>query len=287
MVQLSADDIRTHEALDYKGLHLFHAVMSSCSQKLRVFLNLKGVSWDSHLINLSEQEQNESWFLGINPRGLVPVLIDDGAIHIDSNDIIAYLEKRFPEPTLIPKERASEISQLLSDEDDLHHDLRTLSFRFLYGRTGSPKSPAVMQQYRSGGSGTVLGRADLEKQREIDFYERLARDGLTDAAVRASASKFRAAFDGFEQRLAENRYLIGPELTIVDVAWYVYVKRLSLAGYPFQRLHPRIENWFAHLDEQPEYYKAVETPKPVQDMIAANRQAQEETNTTFVDIVGF
>lgn len=287
MVQLADGDIRTREALDYKGLHLFHAVMSSCSQKLRVFLNLKNLDWESHLINLPEQEQNEPWFLGINPRGLVPVLIDDGAIHIDSNDIIAYLDKRFPQPTLILNERALEISQLLSDEDDLHHDLRTLSFRFVYGRTGSPKSPAVMQQYRSGGSGTVLGHPDPEKQRELEFYERLSRDGLTDAAVRASASKFRTAFDGFEKRLAENRYLIGPELTIVDVAWYIYVKRLSLTGYPFQRLHPRIENWFKHLDEKPEFYKAVETPKPILDMIAANRQAQEDASSTFVEIAGF
>jgi hypothetical protein len=35
----------------------------------------------------------------------------------------------------------------LADEDGLHHDLQTISFRFVYGQTESPKSPAVTQQY--------------------------------------------------------------------------------------------------------------------------------------------
>ncbi|MBT5110722.1 MAG: glutathione S-transferase family protein [Rhodospirillaceae bacterium] len=287
MVKLADGDIQTREALDYKGLHLFHYSMSSCSQKLRAYLNLKGVAWDSHIVDLSKQEQNDPWFLGINPRGLVPVLIDDGAVHIESNDIIAYLERKFPEPVLIPADRAAEISTLLRFEDDLHLDLRTLSFRFVHGRTGSPKSATVMQQYRSGGAGTVLGRTDPEKQRELDFYDRLARDGISDAAVRDAAAKFRAAFDDFEQGLAGHQYLIGPALTIVDVAWYVYVKRLTLAGYPFQRLHPRIEAWFNTLDERPEFHKAVETPKPLMEKIAATCRTQAETGATLAQVAGY
>ena len=37
----------------------------------------------------------QPWFLGINPRGLVPVLVHDGAVHIESNDIIQYLDKKY------------------------------------------------------------------------------------------------------------------------------------------------------------------------------------------------
>ena len=42
MVQLLDDDIRTREVPDWSGTHLFHYSMSSCSQKIRIFLNLKG-----------------------------------------------------------------------------------------------------------------------------------------------------------------------------------------------------------------------------------------------------
>ena len=43
MVQLVDSDIKTREVLDWKGVHLLHFFLSSCSQKLRIFLNLKGI----------------------------------------------------------------------------------------------------------------------------------------------------------------------------------------------------------------------------------------------------
>jgi ganglioside-induced differentiation-associated protein 1 len=92
MVQLVDTDIRTREVLGWKGLHVFHFMGSSCSQKLRIFLNLKGIEWQSHLVDLMTGENFQPWFLGINPRGLVPVLVHDGKVHIESNDIIQYLE---------------------------------------------------------------------------------------------------------------------------------------------------------------------------------------------------
>ena len=97
MVQLVDSDIKTREVLGWKGVHVLHFAGSSCSQKLRIFLNLKGIPWESHPIDLPGNENFRPWFLGINPRGLVPVLVHDGAVHIESNDIIQYLEKTFPD----------------------------------------------------------------------------------------------------------------------------------------------------------------------------------------------
>jgi len=67
-----------------------------------MFLNLKALEWTSHSINLPANENLSAYFLGVNPRGLVPVLIDDGDVHIESNDILLYLEKKAPQPSLIP-----------------------------------------------------------------------------------------------------------------------------------------------------------------------------------------
>ena len=102
MVQLVDGDIKTREVLDWKGVHVLHFMGSSCSQKLRIFLNLKGIEWESHHVDLRANENFQPWFLGINPRGLVPVLVHNGSVHIESNDIIQYLEQKFPSPRLIP-----------------------------------------------------------------------------------------------------------------------------------------------------------------------------------------
>ena len=84
MVQLVDSDIKTREVLAWKGVHVLHFMGSSCSQKLRIFLNLKGIKWESHLVELRTNENFRPWFLGINPReeiyaGNRPVPItDDG-----------------------------------------------------------------------------------------------------------------------------------------------------------------------------------------------------------------
>src|ERR1700734_1797160 len=113
MVQLVDSDIKTREVLGWKGVHGLPFTGSSCSQKLRVFLNLKGIQWQSHPIDLPHYENMQAWFLGINPRGLVPVLVHDGAVHIESNDIITYLENTFPTPRLIPAGHENEVASLL------------------------------------------------------------------------------------------------------------------------------------------------------------------------------
>jgi glutathione S-transferase len=285
MVQLADAEIRTREVLGYRGVHLFHYGMSSCSQKLRIYLNLKKISWQPHLIDLSVSENHAPWYLGVNPRGMVPALVLDGAVHIESNDIIALLEDRFGGIRLIPGGQGVQMARMLRHENALHLDLRTLSFRFLYNRMGSPKSLEILDAFRAA-PGIAGGKDDPEKQMEIDFYDRLARDGITNLAIRTAAANFRRAFDELEQRLTAGRYLLGDGLSVLDIAWYIYAKRLTIAGYPLESLHPRLHVWFGGLDARPEFIREVVIPQPLRDVIAANRRAQETSGTTLCAITG-
>jgi glutathione S-transferase len=253
MVQLVDSDIKTREVLGWKGVHVLHFMGSSCSQKLRVFLNLKKIAWHSHPIDLPKNENMEPWFLGINPRGLVPVLVHDGAVHIESNDIIEYLERKFPEPKLIPSGYESEVADLLRHEDDLHLDLRTLSFRFVFAPPGPPKPAEALASYAANGSGTVRGVNDAEKRIQIEFWQRAAKEGFTDARARLSAQRFRTEFDKLDKTLARQPYILGETLSVLDIAWLIYQTRLTLAGYPFARLHPHVSAWADRLRAMPEF----------------------------------
>jgi ganglioside-induced differentiation-associated protein 1 len=274
MVQLVDSDIKTREVLGWKGIHVLHFSGSSCSQKLRVFLNLKGIEWQSHPIDLPNYENMQPWFLGINPRGLVPVLVDDGAVHIESNDIIQYLEKKFPEPRLIPPGHESEVASLLRHEDDLHLDLRTLSFRFVFAPSGPPKPVAALESYKANGAGTVRGAVDREKQVQLDFWQRAAKEGFTDERARVSALRFCAEFDALEKRLAKQPYLLGDNLTVLDIAWLIYQHRLSLGGYPFARLHPRVHAWAEKLRAMPEFAKEIGQLRHAPEQLDAIHGAQ-------------
>jgi glutathione S-transferase len=257
MVALIESDIRTREVLDWKGVHVLHFMGSSCSQKLRIFLNLKKIPWVSHPIDLPGHENMQPWFLGINPRGLVPVLVDDGAVHIESNDIIQYLEKKFPAPKLIPAGHDNEVAALLKHEDDLHLDLRTLSFRFVFAPPGPPKPAAALESYINNGAGTVQGLKDHEKDVQIAFWQRASKEGFTDERARASALRFRTEFDALDKALARQPYLMGDDVSVLDIAWFIYEHRLSLAGYPFARLHPHVHAWAEKLRARPEFAKEI------------------------------
>jgi glutathione S-transferase len=287
MVQLIDRDIRTREVLGWKGVHVLHYAGSSCSQKLRIFLNLKGVAWDSHVVDLQKNENFTPWFLGINPRGLVPVLVHDGAVHIESNDIITYLETAFPLSKLIPPGRQNDVAALLRYEDDLHLDFRTLSFRFVFAPPGPPKPAPALESYAANGSGTVLGQPDGEKAVQIAYWRHAAEEGFTDQAARAAARKFRTEFDALDKRLAQHPYLLGEALSVLDIAWFIYANRLSLAGYPLARLHPRVGAWFDKLAARPEFAKEVAMPPEAKLRLEATRRAQAEAGKTLEMVAGF
>jgi glutathione S-transferase len=285
MVQLVDSDIKTREVLTWKGVHVFHFMGSSCSQKLRIFLNLKKIPWQSHPIDLMHYENMQPWFLGINPRGLVPVLVDDGAVHIESNDIIQYLEKKIPTPKLIPAGHENEVAALLRHEDDLHLDLRTLSFRFVFAPPGPPKPASALESYMKNGAGTVQGAKDPEKQVQIEFWQRAAKEGFTDEWARASAQKFRAEFDALDKTLAKQAYLMGSDLTVLDIAWFIYEHRLTLADYPFARLHPHVHAWAERLRTRPEFAKEIGQLRHSPEQLDAVRHAQ--AGKTLEMVAGF
>jgi glutathione S-transferase len=287
VVQLVDSDIKTREVLDWKGVHVLHALGSSCSQKLRIFLNLKGINWESHLIDIHSNENYRPWFLGINPRGLVPVLVRDGTVHIESNDIITYLEKTFPAPKLIPAGFENEVGTLLKHENDLHLDLRTLSFRFVFNPPGPPKSADALQSYAANGSGTVQGVKDPDKAVQIEFWERAAKEGFTDETARVSAQKFRVEFDTLDQRLAKSPYLLGNALSVLDIAWFIYANRLSLGGYPIARMHPRVAGWFDMLRERPEFAKEIAMSQQALEQIEETHRAQVQAGKSLEAVAGF
>ena len=78
---------------------------SSASYRVRIALNLKGLSADHLPHHLRRGEQRDPAYLAINPQGLVPTLQDDtGAIITQSLAIIEWLDETYPEPPLLPKE---------------------------------------------------------------------------------------------------------------------------------------------------------------------------------------
>ena len=260
-MKLLSSDIKTKEILDWKGVHLLNYQFSACSMKTRIYLNLKKIPFTSHQINLSAGENFSEWFQGINPRSLVPVLIHDGEVHIESNDILEYLEGCFKESPLIPENMEEKIKELLKFEDNLHVDIRNITFKFLVPRFLN-KGKSV--QPKAKNKATLNGELDSMDDVNRNFWEHYEKYGITDEDASRSLIRFRTALEDLNDQLEDSPYILGAELSLVDIAWFIYATRIQHANYPLKRLHPNVSGWYERLYANNLFRKEVKRPFIVQ-----------------------
>jgi len=112
-------------------IKLYSYFRSSASYRVRIALELKGLSCEYVAIHLRRAEQSSAEFLRINPAGLVPALTDGGAILTQSTAIIEYLEEAYPDPPLLPsapldRARVRALAQTVACEMHPLNNLRVL-----------------------------------------------------------------------------------------------------------------------------------------------------------------
>jgi len=77
---------------------------SSASFRVRVALYLKGIEHEGAYYHLRRVEHRTPEYLALNPQGLLPSLEAEGAVLTQSLAILEYLEERYPDPPLLPKD---------------------------------------------------------------------------------------------------------------------------------------------------------------------------------------
>ncbi len=82
--------------------------------------------------------------------------------HIESDDILEYLDQAFPQKPLIPTELHDKIVQDLREEDDLHIDIRNLAMRFVIPKILPMKKPESLNNFTEA-NGKIEGSADSHK----------------------------------------------------------------------------------------------------------------------------
>ena len=84
-MRIPDEQITTAEVKAWKGLHLLHFQASSCSQKVRMVLEEKRIPWESREIDLTAGAQHDPAYVKLNPNHVVPTLVHDGAVLIESS----------------------------------------------------------------------------------------------------------------------------------------------------------------------------------------------------------
>ena len=129
---------------------LYDYFRSSAAYRVRIALNLKGVDYESRAVDLREGAQRSDDYRRLNPQGLVPMLEIDGQRLTQSLAILVYLDQRFPEPPLVPRDPADgahvrALARLVACDIHPLNNLRVLNY--LKGELGQPQE-AVDAWYR-------------------------------------------------------------------------------------------------------------------------------------------
>jgi maleylpyruvate isomerase len=106
-------------------MQLYTYFRSSAAYRVRIALNLKGLTYDAIPVHLLRNggEQFQPAYRAINPLTLLPALDDDGIIVTQSLAVIEYLEEKYPATPLLPADpddRARVRSLALTIACDIH-----------------------------------------------------------------------------------------------------------------------------------------------------------------------
>jgi len=132
-------------------------------------LAAKGLDHEIKILQAGKKEQKSDWYLKLNPKGTVPLLVDDGFAVRDSAAIVAYLDAKYPQPALFgaSPEDAGVIWQTANElESEFWPVLSSVTRPILRGKSHEDRDAAlsdvetVMDKFQSLddglGSGTYL-----------------------------------------------------------------------------------------------------------------------------------
>ena len=83
-------------------MKLYSFFRSATSHRLRIALNLKGLSYEQVAIDLRQEQHLGQAYKAVNPQQLVPALDIGDTVLTQSPAIIEWLEERHPTPALLP-----------------------------------------------------------------------------------------------------------------------------------------------------------------------------------------
>lgn len=229
-------------------LTLYNAAHSTCSQKVRICLAEKGLSFEDIKLDLGNGKDHlKPEYLKINPNGVVPTLIEDGNIITDSSVICEYLEEKYPAPRLAPEglvQRATMRAWMRFLEEVPTAAVRVPSFNmgFLPRYEGLNREQFEAEQ------------SDIRPIRK-QFYRRMGPSGFKKEDVEASLEQLGNTCRRMNLALADGPWLVGEQYSLADIIVAPLIDRMSDLGFSdiWEAKYSRVTEWFERMRARPAF----------------------------------
>ena len=213
----------------------FYTAPTPNGHKVSCTLEAMELEYETHVINLMENEQKKPEFLAISPNGRIPAIVDRDANNLpifESGAIMIYLAEKTGK--LMPK--------------DLNEKAKVLEW--------------VM--FQMGGVGPMMGQANVffryfpEKiQPAIDRYQ----------------NEGRRLFEVLDTHLAKQDWL-AKDYSIADIANWCWVRTYKWSGISIEGLN-NLERWIKAMYDQPGMSAGLEVPIKMERLLDDDKKAKE------------
>ena len=198
-------------------MKLYSGPLSLFTAKVRIALDEKALAYERVEVGWSLAQRylpHHPDVVALNPKRQVPVLVDGDVVVYDSTVVVEYLEDRYPEPPLYPRDAIARARcrQLEAAADDLWF-------------------PAIWDLIESVFYAAASGKGDPAR---------------ADAARAALALRY----DGLDKELAGREFLCGA-FSVADIGTFIMVNAAATLGAPPSDGHARVRDWLARTRARP------------------------------------
>lgn len=233
-------------------LTLYDSTTSVCAIKVRLALHEKCIPFQSHNIDLRAGDQFDPDYMKLNPNAVVPTLVDDNKIVIESSVILQYVDDVHPKPSLLPTDpydRSQMRLWMKLIDEVLHPAIGSLTHATAY-RPGFLKLNKEAQAAR-------LDRIPDENRRSR--FAQVYEDGLRSPVAIHAVKVINSLITDMETALTKSDYLAGLTYSLADCAATPYANRLfdlGLLGF-WASQAPKVTRWYNAIRERANFGPAI------------------------------
>ena len=203
-------------------LEFYDNNMSVCAQKVRLALVEKQIAFNRHSLNLRAGDQFDPQYLKLNPKAVVPTIVDDGHAITESSIIIEYLDDAYPDPSLRPA------SPLLRSEVRRWVVLPDISLHIACGRTSF--ALAFRKQFdhldAAGLARHIASIPDPDNSRR-ERIRNLIQLGLEAPGLADAVASYARSVRAMAEPLRRSEWLVGDDYSLADITMLPYVLRME------------------------------------------------------------
>jgi glutathione S-transferase len=211
------------------AIELFWGSGSPFAWRVMLALEVKGLAYESKLLEFSKGDHKTPAYLQLNPRGKVPTLKDGDFVVYESIAMMAYLDRKYPDPPLFGKtpEEAGLIWRVISECES-----------YLVGEGNKVVRPMFF--------GKGLERVD---------------------EIQQAAQAIRQELKSIDARLARSTWFVGEQISAADITVFPLVQLLlraaskeaaqpfNLGLLPLSKTYPSIARWVQRIEALPNYQR--------------------------------